>query len=240
MNKKTFWTFLLGMSVSAIVFGGVVWTRSQKADVWAPVSGQFSVETLPVASVPAPSFILTELLSSKPDSHSVIYDVRPGDNLTRIAKQHNATVGLIQKINNLSSDAIRVGQKLKVPTIRFSAVVDKSQNILMLKTGEEVLKVYAVATGKDNGTPVGVFKITDRLVDPTWYKAGAVVSPGSPENVLGTRWLGIDKPGYGIHGTVEPDKIGQQATEGCVRMRNEEVEELYDFLPSGTEVTIVD
>lgn len=240
MNKKTFWTFLLGMSVSAIVFGGVVWTRSQKADVWAPVSGQFSVETLPVASVPAPSPILTELLSSKPDSHSVIYDVRPGDNLTRIAKQHNATVGLIQKINNLSSDAIRVGQKLKVPTIRFSAVVDKSQNILMLKTGEEVLKVYAVATGKDNGTPVGVFKITDRLVDPTWYKAGAVVSPGSPENVLGTRWLGIDKPGYGIHGTVEPDKIGQQATEGCVRMRNEEVEELYDFLPSGTEVTIVD
>ena len=61
-----------------------------------------------------------------------------------------------------------------------------------------------------------------------------------PENVLGTRWMGFDKEGYGIHGTVAPDKIGQQVTAGCIRMRNEEVEELYKILPRGAEVTIVD
>ena len=62
----------------------------------------------------------------------------------------------------------------------------------------------------------------------------------SPENILGTRWLGFDMPGYGIHGTTQPDSIGKQATAGCVRMLNSEAEELYDLLPIGTEVTIKD
>jgi lipoprotein-anchoring transpeptidase ErfK/SrfK len=52
--------------------------------------------------------------------------------------------------------------------------------------------------------------------------------------------MGFDITGYGIHGTTEPDKIGQQVTAGCVRMRNEEVEELYTLIPVGTEVTIQD
>jgi lipoprotein-anchoring transpeptidase ErfK/SrfK len=87
---------------------------------------------------------------------------------------------------------------------------------------------------------VGTFKITTKLENPVWFKAGAVIPPESPDNVLGTRWLGFDIEGYGIHGTVEPDKIGQQVTAGCVRMRNHEVEELYKILPRNTEVTVVD
>ena len=49
-----------------------------------------------------------------------------------------------------------------------------------------------------------------------------------------------DFPGYGIHGTVEPESIGKQVTAGCVRMRNEEVEQLYMLIPTGTQVKIVD
>ncbi len=173
-------------------------------------------------------------------AHSTLYEVRPGDNLTLIAKKHGVTVGLIQKTNSLSSDRIASGQKLKVPTYRFSLVVDKSQNTLILKGDEDILKTYVVATGTNNSTPVGVFKVTDKLENPTWYKAGAVLPPGSPDNLLGTRWMGIDKPSYGIHGTTEPETLGQQVTSGCVRMKNEEVEELYDLIPPGTEVTIVD
>ena len=92
----------------------------------------------------------------------------------------------------------------------------------------------------NNSTPVGVFKVTDKLVNPTWYKAGAVVPSGSPQNELGSRWLGISAKGYGIHGTIAPEKLGQQITAGCVRMKNEEVEELYSLVPPGTEVTIQD
>ena len=97
-----------------------------------------------------------------------------------------------------------------------------------------------MATGKNNSTPVGVFKITDKLVNPTWYKAGAVIASGKPENELGSRWLGLTAEGYGIHGTINPDTLGQQVTAGCVRMKNEDVEELYSTLVPGTEVTIVD
>jgi lipoprotein-anchoring transpeptidase ErfK/SrfK len=52
--------------------------------------------------------------------------------------------------------------------------------------------------------------------------------------------MGIDVPSYGIHGTTEPQSLGKQVTQGCVRMANPEVEELYTIVPLGTEVTIVD
>jgi lipoprotein-anchoring transpeptidase ErfK/SrfK len=117
--------------------------------------------------------------------------------------------------------------------------VDKSQNVLLLKAKEEIFKTYTVSTGKNNCTPVGNFKITNKLINPTWFKSGAVIPSGSPENVLGTRWLGFDLPGYGIHGTNEPQNLGKQVTEGCVRLQNCEIEELYTIVPTGTEVSIV-
>jgi lipoprotein-anchoring transpeptidase ErfK/SrfK len=82
--------------------------------------------------------------------------------------------------------------------------------------------------------------INSKLENPTWYHAGAIVPPDSPKNILGTRWLGIDYPGYGIHGTTIPESIGTQATSGCVRMLNSEVEELYSIIPYGTKVKIKD
>jgi len=78
------------------------------------------------------------------------------------------------------------------------------------------------------------------MEDPVWYKEGAIVPAESPENILGSRWLGLSEKGYGIHGTVDPDSVGQQATQGCVRMLNADVEELYAIIPVGTQVTTVE
>ncbi|MBP7087720.1 MAG: L,D-transpeptidase family protein [Candidatus Omnitrophica bacterium] len=174
------------------------------------------------------------------DECSQEYTVKPQDALAKIAKAFNTTVELIKLSNKLNSDVIRPGQKLKVNTCAFSIVVDKSQNLLFLKRKDEIVKTYLVATGKDNSTPVGNFKINNKLLNPTWFKAGAVIPPDSPDNILGSRWLGIDLAGYGIHGTTEPDNLGKQITLGCVRMKNEDVEELFNITPVGTEVTIVD
>ncbi|MBI3321107.1 MAG: L,D-transpeptidase [Candidatus Omnitrophica bacterium] len=135
---------------------------------------------------------------------------------------------------------MRPQQKLKVPKGHFSIVVDKSQNQLLLTEDNQFVKNYSVATGKENSTPAGTFKIVTKIPNPVWYKQGAVVPPESPENILGTRWLGIDKPGYGIHGSIDPEAIGKQVTAGCVRMRNHDVEELFDIVPVGTDVTVVD
>ena len=171
---------------------------------------------------------------------SILYEIKPGDTLTKIAKEFKTTVELIIKSNNLKGDKILPGRKIKVWTASFSVVVDKSQNTLILKTDEEVIKTYIVSTGMNNSTPVGNFKIINKLSNPTWFKAGAVVAPNSPDNILGSRWLGFDLPGYGIHGTTDPGNLGKQITQGCVRMSNSDIEELYAIVPLGTEVTILD
>lgn len=180
------------------------------------------------------------LMSPVIDDCSVEYVVQPRDTLTNIAKKYGTTVGLIQRINGISGHIIFPKQKLKVHTCKFSLAVDKSQNILLLKQNGQVIKTYQVSTGKDNCTPVGKFKVVSKLENPTWFKTGAVIPPDSPDNLLGTRWLGFDIQGYGIHGTKDEDSIGQQVSQGCVRMRNEDVEELYDLISVGTEVVIVD
>ncbi|MBI2248208.1 MAG: L,D-transpeptidase family protein [Armatimonadetes bacterium] len=169
-----------------------------------------------------------------------VYTVQAGDTLGQIATRYGVTVELIQRANGLTSDVIRPGQSLAVPEVAFRVAVDKSDNLLTLFNGEAAVKAYPVATGDRNITPVGTFTIVNKVVDPVWYRTGAVIPPDSPENILGTRWMGLSTPSYGIHGTTDPASIGQQITAGCVRMRNEDVEELFALLPLRTEVVITD
>ena len=169
-----------------------------------------------------------------------VHEVQLGDTIGQIAAANHTTVACIKRANGLKSDLIVPRQKLKVPGGRFSIVVDKSQNQLLLTENDQFVKAYTVATGKDNSTPVGTFTVVNRLLDPVWYTQGAVVPPDSPENILGTRWLGISEQGYGIHGSIDPTTIGKQVTAGCIRMTNSDIEELFDIVPVGTEVTIVD
>lgn len=171
---------------------------------------------------------------------SILYEIKRGDSLAKIAKKFNTTVELLKESNGILSNKIITGKKLKVWTRPFNIVIDKSQNILILKSDNEVIKTYIVSTGINNSTPTGKFKIVNKLVNPTWFKAGAVISPESADNILGSRWLGFDVTGYGIHGTTEPQTLGQQITQGCVRMSNLDVEELFTIVAVGIEVVIVD
>lgn len=169
------------------------------------------------------------------------YVVKEGDALFTIAQHFGTTVELIKRCNNLKSDFIKPGDKLKVITEKFSIIVDKSKNILTLKAGERAIKTYPVGTGVSGSTPAGIYVITSKLVNPPWHKPGEGVMPyGDPRNVLGTRWMGFNNPGYGIHGTWEPETIGKQSSAGCIRLLNEDVEEIFQIVPIGTEVTIVE
>jgi lipoprotein-anchoring transpeptidase ErfK/SrfK len=181
------------------------------------------------------------LLSPVLTENSFFHTVEKGDSLYEIAKKHKTTVDLIKKSNSLSKDVIRPGQKLKISKAVYSIHVDVSENQLTLFTDGERLKSYSVATGRrGHETPLGTFKIVNKLEDPVWYKTGAVVASGSPENILGTRWLGFSLEGYGIHGTTLPETIGTHASEGCIRMLNRDVEELYSIVPAGTFVALVE
>lgn len=105
---------------------------------------------------------------------------------------------------------------------------------LVLLEGEQVMKVYDVAVGKPSTpSPHGEFKIVSRAVDPVWKN----VAPG-PNNPVGTRWLGLSVKGYGIHGTNAPGSIGKAASHGCIRMRNRDVEELFELVATGVSVEL--
>src|SRR5690348_3380191 len=85
------------------------------------------------------------------------------------------------------------------PAVR-RLVVSIPDRKLALIENEAIVTVFAVAVGApDSPTPAGTFTIVNRIANPTYYKPGKVVGPGAA-NPLGTRWIGLNEKGYGIHG----------------------------------------
>lgn len=186
-----------------------------------------------------PRALLKQLDTLYPRSGAFKYTVRQNDTLNKISRRFGVTIELIKEINRRKSDALIVGQKLWIPCLALTIEIDKTFNRMYLKNGNEVIKEYPVSTGKsETQTPLGLFIVKTRYPFPTWFHKGAVIPGGSPENYLGSRWLGFDKPQFGIHGTIFPEYIGQSVSKGCVRMKNEDVEELYEIIPVGTMVMI--
>ncbi len=176
------------------------------------------------------------------------YTIASGDYLQKIAKKYNVTVPLIQAMNGMENDNSRLGARLLVYNGDFSIRVSKTRNTLDLMAGEKLFKRYAVGTGKFGKTPAVEFKIVDKIIEPPWtrFSDGKQIEYGDPENVLGTRWMAIKSDehpeitGFGIHGTWERDSIGKQSSAGCIRMLNEDVEELFDIVPRQTTVIITE
>jgi len=180
---------------------------------------------------------------------SQYYRVKEGDTLDGIARTLGTTAALLQKSNRIADPRkLQIGQRLKVVTGKFQLEVSKSKNVLQLLSRDMVLNEYRIGTGKFGNTPVGKFKIGKKIVEPPWFPGdGRVIPYGHPENVLGTRWMGLEDieenkdlttEGIGIHGTHDESTIGKESSQGCIRLLNRDVEELFDIIPKGTEVII--
>ena len=118
-------------------------------------------------------------------------------------------------------------------------VVSIPDRKLALMEENRVVKIYDVAVGAPaSPSPSGEFQITERLENPAYYSPGVVIEPGAG-NPLGTRWMGLNIKGFGIHGTNSPDSIGHNASHGCIRLRNREVEELFVRLRVGDRVSVI-
>lgn len=167
------------------------------------------------------------------------YIIASGDTIGGIARKLGTTVELVMKGNLLTSANIRPGDRLRVLTGKFRAVVSIRDREMTVFLNDRFFKRYRVGTGKYEKTPTGDFQITDRIAQPTWWRPdGKAIPYGDPENVLGTHWLALNVRGYGLHGTWEPETIGQAESAGCVRMMNTDIEELFALLPIGTPVSI--
>ena len=121
--------------------------------------------------------------------------------------------------------------------VRRVVVSIPDRKLAVIENGAPV-EFYDVAVGKPSTpSPVGTFTIVTRLANPTYYRPGVVIEPGS-RNPLGTRWMGLSQKGYGIHGTSDPSSIGYAKSHGCIRLRNADVERLYERLRTGDVVEL--
>jgi lipoprotein-anchoring transpeptidase ErfK/SrfK len=135
---------------------------------------------------------------------------------------------------------LRAGETTRVADTseRRRIVVSIPDRKLVLFEGDRVLRVYDVAVGKPSTpTPQGTFAIINRVPNPAWYGPSVTVAPGK-HNPLGSRWMGLSAKGYGIHGTNVPSSIGKAASHGCVRMRQQDLEELFEMVTVGTTVEL--
>jgi lipoprotein-anchoring transpeptidase ErfK/SrfK len=173
----------------------------------------------------------------------------PGRKLTTDDAAAAIREAIVAGDDHVKLRTIRLAPKVPTSELGRTIVVHVDRNELELYEGFEVVETWDVATAKPGWvTPTGVWNIWDKRVNPTWYNPaldswGAslpAVVPGGPTAPMGTRAIYIDAPGLiRIHGTPAPESIGRFASHGCIRMRNDEVERLFEMIDVGEQVVIV-
>ena len=185
------------------------------------------------------------------------YTIQSGDYLSTIAPRFGLTHQFVQRINGIEdARRIRVGQRIKLLKGPFHARIDKSDyrmDIVLHGPDGAPLYVasYPVGLGEENSTPEGRWVVApDRKVtNPSWRnpRTGEYFKPDDPENPIGEYWIALkgidqntrDRQGYGIHGTIEPDSIGSQASMGCIRLRKQDVEQVFHMLVGGDSTVLI-
>lgn len=142
---------------------------------------------------------------------------------------------------SLTVDSLE-GKKLGLAN-RVSLVVDLSDRKVNIYQNNKLKASYSVAVGQEGWqTPTGSFQVLQMQKNPVWRHpiTNEVVLPG-PTNPLGVRWIGFwwdERHSIGFHGTNQKEGVGQAVSHGCLRMRNQDIEALYELVTIGTSVTI--
>lgn len=217
-------------------------------------------EQSPTEELPRGHYVL-------PDEGNIIgatytVTVEEGETLLDIGRRHNAGYEEIRMANpGVSIWAPHPGVEVTIPaqhilpeTPREGIVINLTEMRLYYYSREGVVETYPISVGRDGfATPVGVTRTTVKVKDPHWSPprsmraeaaargepAPSVVPPG-PDNPLGRHAILLGLPSYLIHGTNRPEGVGMRASRGCIRMFPEDIESLYERVPSGTQVNIID
>lgn len=175
--------------------------------------------------------------------------VRPNDSLSAIRqsimRQEPGLLvceGLIRRVNNVGK-YIHPGDTLRIPTEAPNVLVDLDARLAVYRHGSEAVMAWEVGIGKEgHATPPGIYTVGIKQEYPTHWVPGGELPFGHPDNPLGTRWIEWVQDGrgthLGFHGTKEPDGVGGRVSLGCIRMRNEDVEELFALLPVGARIEV--
>lgn len=150
-----------------------------------------------------------------------------------------AAVAEAREIVPFASDDYRAG----------TIVIRNAERALYLVGGDGRALRYRVAVGKPGKQWFGAAWIKGKYVQPAWSPPEEVrrdkpnlpdvIPGGSPKNPMGPRALLLDRDQYAIHGTNRPKSIGTYASYGCIRMRNEDIIDLYDRVRVGAKVVVI-
>jgi lipoprotein-anchoring transpeptidase ErfK/SrfK len=176
------------------------------------------------------------------------YRVESGERLATIAGKNSVTWQLLSRINHVDPRRLRAGATIKIVKGPFFAVVNKSKFRMDLYLGAPggpgsmYVRSFCVGLGKNDSTPTGTWQVQsgNKVLHPVYYSPDnhGVIEADDPKNPLGGYWIGlegldgqaVDQHSYGIHGTIDPDSIGKQASLGCIRMAHDDIELTFEML----------
>ena len=173
----------------------------------------------------------------------------PGLELNReqTARRILAALAVARRPATLRPAARTVAPSVTAGNFGAVVVIYRGSNVLHLYNGTQPWRTFQVATGQAiYPTPLGSWHIVDMQRNPWWrppdsaWAKGLKPIPPGPGNPLGTRWMGLDAAGVGMHGTPDAASIGYSASHGCIRMRIPDAEWLFGHVRIGTPVFIVD
>jgi lipoprotein-anchoring transpeptidase ErfK/SrfK len=192
------------------------------------------------------------------DEYAVIYTVKSGDRLQKIAAEHDVTSDLICHMNGISDPRkLRAGQTIKILKGPVCAIVSKKGFTIELylnspgDKGSVYITSFPVGLGKDDSTPLGTWMVEphNKIRKPTYYspRGEGIITADDPANPLGGYWIGltgieghaVDKKSYGIHGTIHPESIGKMESMGCIRLKNEDIGQVFDLLVESKSLIVV-
>lgn len=192
------------------------------------------------------------------DEFGGTYSVQSGDVLQKIAEKHEVPWELLMRLNGMTDPRrLRAGQTIKVVHGPFNCVVSKSRFTLDVylgpaaQPGSLYITTFPVGLGSNDSTPTGTWLVEAgrKLKNPTYYspRGEGVIEADDPKNPLGERWIGltgidghaVGKASYGIHGTIDESSIGKMESMGCIRLKNADVEWLFDLLVDGKSSVVV-
>lgn len=183
--------------------------------------------------------------------HSLHRRVPPGGTLDGIAQSVERELripmssGLLQMVNGIPDPRrVRAGRRIRIPVDPLHAVIEKDLFAMKVFLGKVLFRLYKVGLGKEGRTPRGEFVVIEKQRHPDWMdpSTGRTWDGRDPKNPLGGYFIKLDHPdlkGYGIHGTIEPESIGRPSSMGCVRLGQEDMVEVFLFLPRRAKVRVV-
>lgn len=180
--------------------------------------------------------------------------------LEMFAERGHVTPNTLKRLNpKIAWPDVTVGTKITLPEVSPVAVGDKASlvkvsltrfNISAISASGKVMALFPCSIARDKAKlpPTGEVRIVTQIANPNYTytpdftprgkKASRYIFPPGPNNPVGTVWLGLSIPGYGIHGTPIPERIGRAESHGCFRLANWNAEKLYELVKPGTRVLI--